>query len=115
MTTIFPPPSPAPEGPAYYILKDHQVVECTGAEEWAAWFENADRRVEYTKISSTVNISTVFLGTDHQMGDGPPLIFESMVFRDGDGQDMGRYSTWDQAVAGHRRFVAAEMLKLGEG
>jgi hypothetical protein len=52
-------------------------------------------------------VSTVFLGLDHQHGDGPPLLFETLVFgpaqHDG---DMDRCSTWDEAEAMHERMVA---------
>lgn len=57
-------------------------------------------------------ISTVWLGLDHQFGDGPPLIFETMVFeKDETGEvnfadlDSDRYSTEAEAVEGHRLMV----------
>lgn len=49
-------------------------------------------------------VSTVLLGLDHQfLPDGPPLIFETMVFK-GDASDLDcdRYSTLEQAEIGHR-------------
>lgn len=52
-------------------------------------------------------ISTVFLALDHQYGDGPPLLYETMVF-EGDGSkdlDMERYTTLEQAQAGHAAMV----------
>lgn len=55
-------------------------------------------------------MSTVFLGLNHQYGDGPPLIFESMSFDDSDTDDedqrQDRYATEAQALTGHRRMVA---------
>lgn len=58
-------------------------------------------------------VSTVFLGLDHQWGDGPPLLFETMIFRDGDVPDVAelnewqdRYSTWAEAEAGHAAALA---------
>jgi len=52
-------------------------------------------------------ISTVALGLDHQYGEGPPLIFETMVFPSGswDVLDMARYSTLAEAQAGHAEMV----------
>lgn len=48
---------------------------------WGRWFEHfPNRQVLLTKVSPTVRVSTVFLGLDHQFGDGPPLLFETMVF-----------------------------------
>jgi len=48
------------------------------------------------------------MGLDHQYGEGPPLIFETMVFpsKDDMGElDMSRYSTEADAIAGHAAMV----------
>jgi hypothetical protein len=37
--------------------------------------------------------------------DGPPLLFETMVFVAGIGELRVRYETWDEAAAGHRLIV----------
>lgn len=51
-------------------------------------------------------ISTVFLGSDHAWGsDSQPLIFETLVFGGVLDGEMHRYSTWEEAEAGHRRMV----------
>jgi hypothetical protein len=76
---------------------------------WARTFEdNAYRTVEQTDLPNGVLVSTVWLGLDHQFGDGPPLIFETMVFGDREsGRDLAqeRYSTLDEARAGHAAMV----------
>jgi hypothetical protein len=54
-----------------------------------------------------LEVSTVFLGLDHQWhAHGPPLLYETMVFRDGSGDDCVRYSTREEALAGHNKVVA---------
>lgn len=88
-----------------YILEGHKVVECTDLMEWAKWFENADRIVAKTKISPDVKVSTVFLGLNHQYGGGEPLLFETMVFGGEHDEEMERYSTWEQAAIGHKKWV----------
>jgi hypothetical protein len=40
---------------------------------------------------------------DHQWADGPPLIFETMVFGIADYQPQWRYSTEDEAKLGQPR------------
>lgn len=46
------------------------------------------KRVAFTEVTSASDpgikyrVSTVWLGLDHSHGDGPPLIFETMVFAD---------------------------------
>lgn len=62
---------------------------------------------------SDIHISTVFLGLNHQYGEGKPLLFETMVFGLNDGDDMqDRYSTWNEAVDGHLRTIGLVVLKL---
>lgn len=54
----------------------------------------------------TVRVSTVWLGLDHQFGDGPPLIFETMTFCGRD-DSCRRYSTLEAAATGHLQVVEA--------
>ncbi len=57
--------------------------------------------------AGVAEVSTVFLGLNHGWGDGPPLIFESLVFDGPLDGEMRRYSTEIEARAGH-----AELLEL---
>lgn len=63
----------------------------------------------YMRIAETFTedcrISTVWLGMNHQYGDGPPVIFETMVFGGGLDQDAERWSTEADARAGHEKWV----------
>ena len=61
-----------------------------------------DKIVAQTNIGTT-HISTLFLSLDHGFDPENPQVFETMVFRDGEGADMWRYSTWQEAVEGHER------------
>ena len=60
----------------HYRLEGHKVVK-TDLMTWVKMFEKADRVVSKPKPRSLLN---VFLGLDHQYGNGPPLLFETMVF-----------------------------------
>jgi hypothetical protein len=89
---------------SFYGL-DHQPI---GSDEGGRLLGDADaRRVARTEVGDAV-VSTVFLVIDHNWGDGPPLLYETMVFRDGDwvGEDQWRYSTRAAALAGHEEAVA---------
>lgn len=88
----------------YYILDGKKLVEVE-TSGWVTWFETANRRVKYTVLSHGVQISTVFLGLNHQWGNGPPLLFETIIFGGKHSEDQWRYSTWDEAVAGHDAVV----------
>jgi len=63
----------------------------------------------YMRIAETFTegcrVSTVWLGLNHQHGDGPPLIFETMVFGGGLDQHAERWATEDEARAGHEQMV----------
>jgi hypothetical protein len=91
----------------YYTLTDDHMVRPCSQEEWAElWRGDQHRRIVAQTEIGGLNVSTVFLGIDHDFtGVGPALLFETMVFGDGDGDLCERYSTWDQAVAGHERLV----------
>ena len=86
--------------------------------EWAEWIGvHENKRVAQDEANGYV-VSTVFLGLDHSFtANGPPILFETMVFRSEDwhepdpdkrrlaDQDMDRYATWDEAMKGHRRML----------
>ena len=93
--------------PIYYTLRDREPVVCTMLE-WGRLMENMERRrVAWDKVGA-VEISTVFLGLDHQHGAGPPLLFETMVFGGDHDGSQDRCSTWEEAERQHRRAVARE-------
>ena len=63
-------------------------------------------------------ISTVDLGLDHSFGDGPPLYYETMIFKK-DGEEINyldlycqRYSTEEEAMMGHNLVV--KLVKNGK-
>ena len=88
----------------HYILEGHKPVTAD-LMTWAKWFEKANRHVAKTQITDDISVSTVFLGLDHQFGEGPPLLFETMIFGGEFDEDMDRYETWEQAEEGHKRMV----------
>lgn len=64
----------------------------------------------YDRLASTrfklgtheIHVSTVWLGLDHSFNGGPPLIFETMIFGGEHDQYQERYSTEEEALAGHK-------------
>ena len=89
----------------YYLLNGDRTTKQVPMMVWALWFETTDRVVEKTNIDD-VEVSTVFLGIDHRFGGGPPLLFETMIFGGEHDEEMWRYSTWDEAKAGHSHAVS---------
>jgi hypothetical protein len=86
-----------------YILNGHKPTPEPDIIAWGYWFATADRHVAES-IQGDVRVSTVFLGLDHGFG-GRPKLFETMVFVGHAEQGCERYSTWDEAEAGHARWV----------
>lgn len=88
----------------YYILDGKTAVQ-VDLMTWARWFETAHRHVANETIGES-KISTVFLGLDHRFGDdGPPLLFETMVFGGPLDQEQERCSTWEEAEHMHAVMV----------
>ena len=80
-------------------------------QEWAGALEKRleNRIVAQTILKNGRWVSTVWLGLDHSFGGGPPLIFETMVFpneNDRGELDCERYSTEQEALAGHEAMMA---------
>jgi len=77
---------------------------------WASQME-ADKCIVQQTTLEEIKVSTVFLGIDHSFGDGPPLLFETMIFggKYEEEEYQKRYSTWAQAEAGHE--VACALVR----
>lgn len=92
-----------------YILKDKVPVEVFDLSEWGMWFETNSRIVASDMIRG-VHISTVFLGLDHNYTlEGPPILFETMIFGGMYNQYQQRYRTYEGAEGGHKKAV--QMVK----
>jgi hypothetical protein len=84
--------------------------------EWCRLFALPDvyRRVARTDFPTGTVVSTVWIGLNHNYGDGPPLIFETMIFTEAGGDDLGcwRYATEAEAIEGHERVVAEVQARM---
>jgi hypothetical protein len=96
------------EKPRWWTLDGHTPVPTDDIMEWGRLFdETPGGRAVGKDTIGDVFVSTVFLGMDHGYGEGPPILFETMVFRGEMDQYQWRYATWAEAEAGHARVVAA--------
>jgi hypothetical protein len=96
--------------PRFYQLVGKEIVPIEDDDpiKWAKAFGSDNRHIALDEIPG-VDVSTVFLGLDHGYGDGPPVLFETMVFGGPYDQNMERYTTYDEAVIGHQKMVAKVM------
>ena len=77
---------------------------------WAKWCEsNPALKIVKQEEVHGVKVSTVFLSLDHSFGHGPPVLWETMIFGGEHDEYQERYSTYDDAVAGHQKAV--EMVR----
>ena len=92
----------------YTLDKDKNVVP-TNRSTWATSLDDDMRHVANTAMPERdAAVSTVFLGMDHYWGNDPdhdPVVFETMVFGGDWDQAQERYTSWDDALAGHERWV----------
>jgi len=89
----------------YILDEEGNPVLILDILQWARWFETAERHVADTRLDN-VRISTVFLGLDHSWGQGPPLLWETMIFGGIHDGYQARYSTKAEAEVSHARAVS---------
>ena len=93
------------------IDEDKYVMDADGStrkpasnEEWDAFYRTRkNRRIALDEFDGVV-VSTVFLGYDHSF-EGPPLLFETMIFGSEYDQEQWRYATKTEAFEGHAKAV----------
>jgi len=91
----------------YILAEDGRTpIPCPGPD-LLAWAKRVDETRQTAKDTiGDVRVSTVFLGLDHQWGKGPPLLWETMIFGGEHDDYCDRYSSHEDAIAGHARAVA---------
>lgn len=90
----------------YYILNEKNLPVEADLLTWGKWFEqNFQKRVVAKTYMPEFEVSTVFLGLNHNWNDeGTPHIYETMVFPIGTYDDIhcNRYPACSYALEGHR-------------
>jgi hypothetical protein len=104
------------DGLLWYVMDPDGSVRAVGWDEHLAWYERVGfegKRVALDEgVGDAERVSTVFLAHDHNyLDDGPPIVFETMIFGGKWDQWQWRYRTRDEAADAHRRIV--EALKAG--
>lgn len=89
----------------YYRLAGREAIPCT-LLEWADSFKvSKGHVVAQQEVRPGVRVSTAFLGLDHSWGEGPPLLFETMIFGGPHDQYQERCSTWQEAEGQHSQAI----------
>ena len=89
-----------------YILDDSGNPIPASHLKWGRWFATHNRSVSQTQATPSIRVSTVFLGVDHSWWtEGPPRLWETMIFGGEHDQYQDRYSSLADALEGHHRAV----------
>jgi len=91
-----------------YLDDNGNIIKCSDLIYWAVTMENNNRRIglDIIKVDNEeIKVSTVFLGLNHNFGDGPDLWFETMIFGGINDGWQDRYSTREQALIGHQKAI----------
>lgn len=91
----------------WYVYDDDGTVrEAKLPEEGHAFFADMDkRRLAYDEVGDAT-VSTVFLSLDHGFGEGPPVLWETMIFGGKHDGEQWRYTSREDALAGHATALA---------
>ena len=85
---------------------DGQPISITEAEALLASPDRIIAKTILTTDRGRVKISTVFLVLDHSyLGEGPPILWETMTFGGPEDLHERRYSSKADAIAGHQEMV----------
>lgn len=89
----------------FILLENGIAVPAPDLQTWVIGMENNDPGIRADVIGE-VFISTVFLGLDHNLfGQGPPHLFETMIFGGEHHQKQWRYPTQADALEGHAHAI----------
>jgi hypothetical protein len=96
-----------------YRLVNRKPVLCEDLKEWGNSFEKENRIVAQTQVTAGIKVSTAFIGIDdNYFGNGPPLLFETMVLGGPLDGIQERSSTWEEAEIMHREMVSRVMESI---
>ena len=98
----------------HYGMDGEHITFCRWGRLFEDGYPNGNRIIGKTSIGNRWLVSTVWLGLDHSFGHGPPLIFETMVFRPGKWSEHEciRHATLKEAQEAHEATVRRWRWKL---
>ncbi len=97
----------------YYNRRGEPITFEQQMEEWKQSDFDWDKMKRVARQEQDdIVVSTVFLELNHQYGDGPPLLFETMIFGGEHDEEQWQYATEAEALQGHEVAVT---LAFGPG
>ncbi len=85
----------------YWVLdKGGEPKQAKNLHEWGRFLNTDLSRVVKQEMVGRVRVSTIFLSLDHNWGDGPPILWETMVFG-------GKFHEFQKRCSGGREQAEA--------
>ena len=95
-----------------YILNEAGEPVSAEVETWSPWMATHEQEWKLAvDIVGDVKVSTVFLGSDHNWGGGPPILWETCIFTPDRSDVVERYMSREQALSGHAQHLADVLQK----
>lgn len=92
----------------WYRENEDGTVRLAKLEEMTDDFFRDESRIVAKADMGDAHVSTVFLGLDHShTGEGPPVLYETMIFGGPHNEFQRRYCTRAQAKSAHESIVKA--------
>jgi hypothetical protein len=90
-----------------YILDSAgQPLQEKDIQKWGAWFQvHTKERIVAETEKGKAKVLTIFLGLDHNFGQGEPILFETRIINGIHDGYNDRYTTRGAAEAGHKEAV----------
>jgi hypothetical protein len=97
----------------WYILDNNNKPVPKPVLEAAKWMEkNPEKRIVKQEYIGDIHVSTVFLGLDHGWKSSVPILWETMIFGGEHDQYQERYTSYEDAVEGHKVAVQVAINSL---
>jgi len=98
----------------YHLSDDGLITELHNVDVWSKWYDefvksgkHVIRHNNIRKYNCDINVSTVFLGLNHNFNNTheEPILFETMIFGGELNEEQWRWTTKEKAKAGHHLVV----------
>lgn len=96
-------------GLGYFKLNDAKMPIACEIEEYHQWIKKHPKEMDARRVADDMvngsRVSTVFLGLDHSYHGNVPVLWETMVFGGKLDLEQERYTSHEDAVAGHKAMM----------
>lgn len=90
----------------YYLLDKDKKPYAVSLEESFKVYDDPDMKITQQNMVGDIKVSTVFLCMDHAwIGEPGPVLWETMIFGGEHDGYQERYTSHEDALAGHQRAL----------